>query len=145
MSTGSAPNTSVNCLISKLLHHWTIRSRWAWGTLGSWGVKGAGAPRSSTPQGLPLDHATCYVLTALEIIHSVTPIFFKNKINTVRAKYSFVAILSTSVFCILIRSPTNYSFSPAARLDSYARETGYAAQEIQSTWKLHVVQNRPPD
>lgn len=28
MSTGSAPNTTVNCLISKLLHHWTNRS---WG------------------------------------------------------------------------------------------------------------------
>lgn len=144
MSTGSAPNTSVNCLISKLLHHWTIRSWWARGTLGSWGVKGAGAPHSSTLQGLPLNHATCYVLTALEIIHSVMPIFW-NKINTVRAKYSLVAIFSTSVFCVSIRSPTNYSFSPAARLDSRARETGYAAHEIPSTWKLHVVQNRPAD
>lgn len=31
MSTGSAPNAAVNCLISKLLHHQTNRSRPAWG------------------------------------------------------------------------------------------------------------------
>lgn len=78
------------------------------------------------------------------IIQSLHPIF-QSRIETVRAKHDLITIFSASVFCILIRGPTNCSFSPAARLDSWANNMGYMTQEILSTWKLHAVQNRPAD